>query len=124
MTTFKGGPADGQTLTLKRRPILLRVVQDNDGQFDALDMPDDEPRADEKVFVYILAKTGASGFLDGRDKQGKRWGTSFAGGEYRICPFQPGEEEGLDRNRFVEWCESNRAVAENLRAELRAENGE
>ena len=52
MIEFKGGPAHDATLSLRRIPILLRVVVDADSVVDALDQLYDQPRPGERVFVY------------------------------------------------------------------------
>jgi len=43
MTRFLDGPAQGETLMLRRAPILLRVTRDPMGNFDGLDQLDDRP---------------------------------------------------------------------------------
>jgi hypothetical protein len=53
MTTFLDGPAKGQRLMLKHSPKDLRVVE-KEGQWDALDSPNDEPRSGETVHHYRL----------------------------------------------------------------------
>lgn len=52
MTTFISGPAAGQCLLLRRSPLLLRVVQNQAGKWDALDLLSDCPQPGETVFVY------------------------------------------------------------------------
>lgn len=71
MITFHGGPANGSILTLKRAPLLLRVVVDAEKNVDALDHFDDQPRPGERVFVYKLIGTPTSYRLYGaRDVTG------------------------------------------------------
>jgi len=54
MTTFKDGPAKGQTLMLRRAQMFLRVVQDPKGTWDALDQPDDTPKPEERLYAYRI----------------------------------------------------------------------
>lgn len=53
MIGFRGGPAEGLTLLLRRAPHYLRIVEGEDGALDALDQLDDAPRDDERVHVYV-----------------------------------------------------------------------
>lgn len=53
MTTFIDGPAKGQCLSLKVARTFLRVTESK-GVWDALDIPTDEPRPDEKLYLYRL----------------------------------------------------------------------
>lgn len=55
MTTFLDGPAQGETLQLKRSPRFLRVTQ-NGPVFDALDQLDDEPEETEIIYVYEIVE--------------------------------------------------------------------
>lgn len=53
MTRFEDGPAAGVNLSLRRAPMFLRVVQNNQtGEWDALDQLDDTPEKNETIFVY------------------------------------------------------------------------
>lgn len=48
-----GGPANGVHFELARLPKILRVTRDR-RKFDALDLLEDEPTAEEEVFVYRM----------------------------------------------------------------------
>jgi len=48
MVVFMEGPADGQRLMLRRIPIMLRVVQNRSGEWDALNELDDGRRWSER----------------------------------------------------------------------------
>lgn len=52
MIAFYGGPADGETLMLRRSPQLLRVVINAAGKLDALDQLEDVAEAGETIHVY------------------------------------------------------------------------
>ena len=83
MTRFLDGPAAGKTLSLSYSPYYLRVVIDPNGAVDALDAPDDMPRAGEVVHLYRRQGNVTSGFIDGRDpKTGKRFGRRFSSADY------------------------------------------
>lgn len=108
-TTFKDGPAAGSVLMLARAPMMLRVVVDEAGKVDALDQLGDTPKEGESLFVYIMrGAPGATGFWDGRGKDGRRTGGSFASAAYRLCSIQPSGDEARTREGWESWCESNR----------------
>lgn len=65
---FRDGPADEQIKHFARAPLFLRVVIDEDGSVDVLDLLDDEPKATEKIEVYL--RSGVEGFLCGRGQTG------------------------------------------------------
>lgn len=52
MSRFLDGPAEGQSLLLRRAPKLLRVVRSDAGDLDALDQLADTPKVDETITVY------------------------------------------------------------------------
>jgi hypothetical protein len=52
MVTFLDGPAEGESLALRRIPVLLRVVRSRTGNWDALDQLDDEPKPTETITIY------------------------------------------------------------------------
>jgi hypothetical protein len=109
MTNFLDGPAKGVRLVLSRAPIMLRVVQDKDGKWDALDKVDDVAAHDEKIFVYQLERAGPTVFIDVRDsKTGKRTGGMFAAGEYKFLPDQPKDAEIRTRKAWEKWCNDNK----------------
>jgi hypothetical protein len=104
MTTFENGPAAGVVLMLKHSPALLRVVQSPSGEWDALDLPNDEPRPREEIFVYRLCSTPRSVHvrMSGR-----------ASGYYQLASYrlwegeQPGEAILRDSVAWQAWCEEN-----------------
>lgn len=71
------GPANGVSLDLMRAPIMLRVVRDRAGNWDALDQLADEPKRGETIFLYrMVGNPLMSGHIDYRDKAGRRRGTA------------------------------------------------
>lgn len=108
MITFRKGPADGQTLRLRRAPVCLRVVRDARGTFDALDQSGDSPRTGEVVWVYVLASWPTHYHICDRGRGGKSLSGWWPEAEYRYFPDQPGEAVLLDNDRWCSWCEANR----------------
>ncbi len=107
MTTFEGPPAAGKALSLSRSPVLLRVtLTQNSGEIDALDQLDDEPRDTERIFVYILDGNSSGCFIDGEDKDGKRWGHRHQMAHYKLFEHQPEDAVMRDNARWHEWCKS------------------
>jgi hypothetical protein len=53
-----GPPDGGGGLGCKRAPRWLRGVRSAEGKVDALDQLDDEPAADEEIFVYRSHSVG------------------------------------------------------------------
>lgn len=100
-TSFKDGPARGQTLMLKRSPIYLRVVAAN-GKWDALDQPTDEPAENEKVYAYKL--TGEPGMC--HINMGRKGGGFYPIAEYALCQTQPTDAEMRSRAKWCAWCEA------------------
>src|SRR5207253_9451306 len=76
-------------------------------KWDALDLPDDEPAAKEKVFAYRLAaKPGAMHLNTGRNP---------GGGFYPIAQYvfvepQPSMAELWDKRAWQEWCQAQPPV--------------
>jgi hypothetical protein len=102
MVTFFDGPAKGAELTLRRTPLFLRVVIGTNAVIDALDMPEDEPTSEEKVYAYrVVDGTLISGFMCGS----KKGCIQFKSAMYRLCNIQP--EESILRNRklWEKWVE-------------------
>lgn len=93
MTTFRDGPAKGQTLMLGRAPLLMRVVRTAEGQWDALDQLSDMPAADETIFVYRLVE-GPTFVHIRRDRRHGGSGI-FRGGVYALHPEQPEDAREL-----------------------------
>ena len=100
---FRDGPASGTILQLQRTPVLLRAVQDENGEWDALDQLDDVAKPTEKIVVYALLRQPTRAFVDGM-RGGKRcgWQTSIA--EYNVAPMQPDDATMRDNAKWREWC--------------------
>ncbi len=108
MTTFEDGPAKGQTLMLHRATIFLRVVVDDKASgmlWDALDQPDDVPKATEKLYAYQCTGVRGSAFVDGRDpKTGKRFGNRVPITSYKLVKPQPTDAEMRSTFGWQKWC--------------------
>ncbi|MES2596044.1 MAG: hypothetical protein V4662_11940 [Verrucomicrobiota bacterium] len=112
MTTFTNGPAQGQTLMLRRAPFFLRVVKDG-SNIDALDQLSDEPAVNEAVHVYIRqpgAEANAIHLNVGRGKDGKRGGGWFSRATYQLCPVQPGDDVVRSVKAWESWCQQHKAA--------------
>lgn len=106
MTRFIDGPAAGKVLSLSNAPLLLRVVIDERGGVDALDVPTDEPRPNEKIHLYTRRGAVICGFIDGRDpKTGKRVGRRFVGGDYVHHPDFLSENVLRDSKAFAKFMQ-------------------
>lgn len=103
MTTFEDGPAKGQTLSLARAPLFLRVVHDNAGTsqhgWDALDQPEDSPRERESIHVYLLAHKPGHVHIN-RGRKGSGW---YAIASYRLYTQQPDDATMRDSGRWSVW---------------------
>lgn len=105
---FIDGPAKGITLRLVRTPILLRVVRDPGGKFDALDQFDDVAEKNEAIFLYQMRGRGISGFIDVRDKNGKRFGEAFTQFSYAVFCEEIHDDILRDNAAWSMWCDANR----------------
>lgn len=102
MITFRDGPAAGQTLMLKRTPLLLRVVQSKRGEWDALDQLDDVPRAGETITVYRIHPETVSRY---HVRACRRSGSGFYfRGEYSLFAKQPTDEEARSTAAWQAWA--------------------
>lgn len=102
MIEFLDGPATGAKLNLKRTPVFLRVVMDQERQVDALDLPDDKPRAGERIYAYrIVDGTVITGFLCGLKGKGC---LQFRSALYKLCDTQPSIGTMVDHDKWVAWC--------------------
>jgi hypothetical protein len=89
MIRFIDGPAAGVKLTLRRTPILLRVVF-NGSTWDALDQLDDTPAADETVHVYRVASVPSTYHIDYTDRAtGRRRGEWRTTADYAFYATPP-----------------------------------
>lgn len=101
MTTFQDGPAKGQTLMLKRAAMFLRVVQNAEGKWDALDQPEDTPAMDEKLFAYEI--TGKPYMVHLNCGRGKGSGF-YPGPSYRFVTNQPTDSQMRQASEWDAWC--------------------
>lgn len=102
MTTFKDGPAQGQTLMLRRSPKFLRVVN-NPGHkhaWDALDMPEDVPAGREIPMVYMREVVKGTAHVSTRPRSGSGW---YPIAEYGYHHTQPTVAEMKDLERWRAW---------------------
>lgn len=109
-TKFVDGSARLAVLELSRAPFFLRVVRGlKDGdKWDALDLLDDEPAADEEVYCYFKVSFDGSMHLDYTDKAtGKRKGRNILSATYQLWPMQPTEAIMRHNPSWVVWCQNN-----------------
>lgn len=106
MIKFLDGPAAGVTLLLHRAPLFLRAVRDAQGDWDALDQPDDTPKPEETVVVYRRKGDSFTVHMDRRVK-GRRVGEWYSGGEYELAKDQPPDEVLRDNGAWQKWTTVN-----------------
>lgn len=104
MTRFVDGPANGQTMMLRRAPLFLRVTQLPSGKCDALDALEDKPMKDEAIFIY--RREGEPTWMAIRP------GGVYRGGNYRLLAEQPTDEEVRTNERWAKWV-TERVAKEN-----------
>jgi len=103
MVIFLDGPAKGKSLALRRAPVFLRAVIDQDGTVDALDLLEDEPKPTETVHVYRrVAGTVSSAIVCSRGR-GCR---SMAGADYRLHDPQPPDASARHNGLWAEWAKT------------------
>lgn len=116
MTKFLDGPAAGQTLSLRRAPILLRVVVRRRlkkgmlfpvtySTWDALDDPSDEPKPDEQIYVYRLASVPSRMFIRACGKGKKALGGAWPMAEYTFLAEQPDERHTREKAAWFAWAD-------------------
>lgn len=103
MTKFENGPAADTTLCLARVPLFLRVAVADNGEVDALDQLDDEAKADETLYAYRKVSDDGTVHVDGRDRQGRRFGRWYVCATYALCEHQPDQATMLDVAAWREW---------------------
>lgn len=99
---FKGGPADGQTLSLQRAPRLLRVTLRKVGDrtnFDALDQPHDSPFNDEEIVAYV--REGEFYRMHVKFVKGSGWQTVAT---YVLADPQPTTQQMRVLEEWQRWC--------------------
>jgi hypothetical protein len=107
MSRFIDGPAAGVQLQLRRAPLMLRVVQNAQGKWDALDQPTDDANADEKIFVYRLTEKPTTYHLLVRGKN-RGAGGWFMDGTYRLLVPQPDDVDVRLNGAWDRWCDLNK----------------
>lgn len=101
-SSFYDGPAKGCHLELRRTPVFLRVVIDQQGEVDALDQLDDEAREGETVHVYHLKEKPATAFVCSRGRGGSSCrGVRIA--TYHFYPTQPSQDLLRDNEAWGRW---------------------
>jgi len=85
MSKFLDGPASGTTLMLRRAPIMLRAVCGPNGEWDALDQLDDDPKADERIVVYVMVGVPMNFHVCARRSKGSGF---YSAGDYRVLADQ------------------------------------
>jgi hypothetical protein len=105
MVTFLDGPAKCETLQLRRVPQLLRVVRSRQGEWDALDQLDDEPKATETIVVYRRRddlQVSRYHILTGRPR---RAGSGFYWmASYSVLPDQPADDQVRETAAWRAWA--------------------
>lgn len=100
MSRFLDGPAAGTSLLLKRAPQLLRVVQDTNSTFDALDQLHDTPALGERITVYERVTKPSTVHINA-GRKGCGW---FQIAEYRAIDPQPADADVRVTIRWREWA--------------------
>lgn len=103
MTTFVDGPAHGKTLMLHRAALFLRVVVNAKGDIDGLDQPDDEPKKDELIFLYVITKQPGHMHINARGGRGGFYPIA----EYRYVAEQPADADMRTKAKWHTWVEAN-----------------
>ncbi len=98
MIELKGGVCEG-TYMVKRAPIYLRAVIDNEGKRDVLDLLEDTPKENESVHIYRLE--GEAGVVHLNFGGGK--GGWYALGNYHHMPNIEGEFL-RSNNEWQKWA--------------------
>ena len=107
MIRFIDGAAVGVELSLRRAPILLRVVRNRAGNWDALDQPNDQATVSESIFVYRLVAEPTWIRVCARGKGGKDLRGYWWSGDYEQLCEQPSDAVMRDNNVWATWCEAN-----------------
>lgn len=109
--SFIDGPAVGVFLQLQRGPMMLRLVQNAKGEWDALDLLTDKPRKDETVHVYRATGQGTTVHIKAARRKDSGW---FRMLEYREWP-NPGDEHLRTMEAWHKWCDENREALDHGR---------
>jgi hypothetical protein len=106
MSTFRDGPAGGQSLANGRQPLFLRVVVDAAGGVDCLDHLEDVAKPDERIHVYELVPNTDKGIAlvrVGGHRGQPATCIPMALGDYRHRPDVDGELV-RDTLAWRNWC--------------------
>lgn len=106
MTSLEGGPADGQKLSLRASPALLRVTENpraRKHRFDALDQPGDQPEPHEHLYAYVLQAEPNWYHFKGSKGISGYWPTAT----YRYLKQQPNEAVMRDTKSWLSWCKQH-----------------
>jgi len=102
MTTFKDGPAKGQTLMLRRAAMFLRVVQDPNGEWDALDQLGDTPKPGERLYAYkITFPVHMAHYCMGGGRGGM-----YPVASYSLVEPQPTDQQMRTEPQWDAWCKA------------------
>ena len=108
MIKFKGGPADGVVLALKRAPNYMRVTKPAEGKFDALDQLSDTPLPGEALFAYKKVEDHGKVHVCGGKITG--W---YAVAVYQFIEAQPDKAVMIGTNSWREWCREQQRLDSN-----------
>jgi hypothetical protein len=106
MIRFLDGPAEGQTLLLKRAPDLLRAVLKPDGRWDALDQLHDTPASNERIVVYRRHGAAHSVHVN----MGRNGSGFYALAEYHVVDPQPSDDEVRATVAWRAWARRHAEV--------------
>jgi len=104
---FVNGPAIGVLLTLERIPLMLRVVVDEEGKWDALNEVDDEVKPGETVHVYRACGEPDQVHID-KVEHGRRCGEWSQMLDYSHWP-NPGAVHTQRTEDWCHWTDANKA---------------
>lgn len=106
MIRFTDGPAADKSLSLKRAPLLLRVVFGPRGAVDALDQLNDTPNPNERIVVYRAITKPTQYHILARGKGGKALTGWWARCEYAVLPDdqQPDDVTARNMDLWRAWC--------------------
>lgn len=112
MFTFEcGGTKDPRipTLFFNRAPLYLRLAHDpKAGNWDSLDLLEDEPAAGEELTAWRRASCARMHVLavDGKGRRKGRW---LQTGRYEFVLPQPDDATMRDREAWRAWCLARQA---------------
>lgn len=107
MITLLDGPGQGRHLLLRRAPLLLRIVHDDAGNWDACDLLGDEPDGQEAILVYYLASRRGAVHIDF---------TWFPIADYRLFAELPDDATLRDTERWRAWALAHADTVRQMRA--------